>query len=887
MKIISRSALSLFAFLITAFALNGQTLQKGMAYRYNGKNQRIPLGNVYIKPAASANGVVSNANGAFTLTLNNLGMGAHIGNVRITKQGMIVFNQQAVDEWSVRKEPLRLILCDAVEFQRQKQNLIQIGERRAKERFDKKLRQLEAVNKSQKLELDVYYSKIDSLETEYQNALKQIDRYADVFVRIDESEVDTLAQKALELFSLGRLDEALSLFKQGEYMQKFADAKRTKEKAGQLRLMADSAERLARQDMATFKKSIKAEISCYKLYNDWEKAGELLKKLADASGETEDMLDYAEYCCNQHKYAEAETYLLKCEKMLANAQNDDDILQLALIKNNLGTMYILTQRYGESEELLKAALDLYRRFRDSNPYIYVVYSSHTISQLGLLYATTMRYADSEALYKDAIDTFEDLAQIEPKAFKRYVADNKKYLGDLYMKHHLYSQAETVYTDALEIYKQLAEEDAETFELYVALAQNDLASCYRKLQKPEQSEALYKSALAICEGWTEKNEAAYLPHLANIEMNLGNLYQKTQRYKEAEEMLKASLQIRNRLAKEHPSAFTADLAKTLTNLGLLYTKTERYAEADTTFNETLNISKELAKDNRKAMEPLLADIEQDLASLYSKMHRWAESEALYKDVIEIRKRLSKIDSYAYEGGLAEAYLQLANLYYDAQRFADSEAMFKAGIGIYEKAEVGNPEDFRKKLANAKWQLATVYYNSGKYLESGELYKEALNIFEQLNHEQPGEYSFSIFSANLGLSMVYPRLKDYKAAYKLYAKLLPQLESLYAENPALWKETYAQRLMGQSFISNLTGRFKEGEKYALEALAINPSLDVTYTNLAASLLLQGRMDEAEKIYRKYKKQYKDSFLEDFAEYERLKLIPANRRANVERIKKMLTK
>ncbi len=215
------------------------------------------------------------------------------------------------------------------------------------------------------------------------------------------------------------------------------------------------------------------------------------------------------------------------------------------------------------------------------------------------------------------------------------------------------------------------------------------------------------------------------------------------------------------------------------------------------------------------------------------------------------------------------------------------MFKAGIGIYEKAEVGNPEDFRKKLANAKWQLATVYYNSGKYLESGELYKEALNIFELLNHEQPGEYSFSIFSANLGLSMVYPRLKDYKAAYKLYAKLLPQLESLYAENPALWKETYAQRLMGQSFISNLTGRFKEGEKYALEALAINPSLDVTYTNLAASLLLQGRMDEAEKIYRKYKKQYKDSFLEDFAEYERLKLIPANRRADVERIKKMLTK
>ena len=49
---------------------------------------------------------------------------------------MVVFNQQAVEEWSVRKDPLCLILCDANEFQKQKKRLIAIGERQAKKKYD-------------------------------------------------------------------------------------------------------------------------------------------------------------------------------------------------------------------------------------------------------------------------------------------------------------------------------------------------------------------------------------------------------------------------------------------------------------------------------------------------------------------------------------------------------------------------------------------------------------------------------------------------------------------------------------------------------------------------------------------------------------------------------
>ena len=140
--------ISLLWALFMSMPLQAQTInQKGVTYQYNGKNKRTPIGGVYIKPITAANGVVSDeSNGAFTLALDNLKMGSRIGNVRVTKQGMMVFNQQAVDEWSVRKDPLCLILCDADEFQKQKKNLIAIGESQAKKKYDKKLAELKKQN---------------------------------------------------------------------------------------------------------------------------------------------------------------------------------------------------------------------------------------------------------------------------------------------------------------------------------------------------------------------------------------------------------------------------------------------------------------------------------------------------------------------------------------------------------------------------------------------------------------------------------------------------------------------------------------------------------------------------------------------------------------------
>ena len=90
---------------------------------------------------------------------------------------------------------------------------------------------------------------------------------------------------------------------------------------------------------------------------------------------------------------------------------------------------------------------------------------------------------------------------------------------------------------------------------------------------------------------------------------------------------------------------------------------------------------------------------------------------------------------------------------------------------------------------------------------------------------------------------------------------------------------------SIISNHLGNFKDAEFYALESIKTDSTKHLAYTNLAAALLFQGKTAEAEKLYRQFKSEFKDGFLDDFAEYERLGVIPEERKEDVGRIKAML--
>jgi hypothetical protein len=60
---------------------------------------------------------------------------------------------------------------------------------------------------------------------------------------------------------------------------------------------------------------------------------------------------------------------------------------------------------------------------------------------------------------------------------------------------------------------------------------------------------------------------------------------------------------------------------------------------------------------------------------------------------------------------------------------------------------------------------------------------------------------------------------------------------------------------------------------------------YANLASSLLLQGRYQEAEQIYIDYKAELSEDFISDIIKFEELNIIPEEHVAEVNKIKRIL--
>ena len=770
-------------------------VQKGITFRYNGKNPRTPLGGVYVKTATSPNGVVSDENnGVFSLKLQNIKMGDRLGRATVSKKGLMVFNQQAVDEWSARKEPLKLILCDANQFQKQKNNLISIGRNQAEKKYKKRLAELEKKNKAQQLTLDEYYAKLDSINKDRDNAEKHMEEYADMFARIDESEVDTLAQRAIELFNQGQLEEAIKLFEQGNYLEKLDDALKIKTQAEELRQKADSAEVLADKDIEEYKKSIQAQVSAYKMSNEWDKAAELLKGLADKL-QTQDVIgDYARFSQNQNQFAEAETYYkIYIKKQLLLSKTNPQIYEpdLAICYNNLANLYYKSHRFGESEQMHKLSLEISKHLADTNPQTYEPNLAESYNNLAILYFGMQNIKESEQMYKLA----------------------------------------------LEIYKGLAEKNRKVYEPVLMVIYNNFGALYNNIQRFDMAEQMYKSSLVICKRLVDTNSQIYEPDLANIYNNLALLYCDIHRFKESEQMHMSALEIRKRLAAANPQAY----------------------------------------------EPNLAESYNNLANLYFSTNRYYESEQMYKTALEIRKRLAAANPQAYEQGLTESYNNLANLYNITQRFKESELVYKMVLEKYKRLAESNPHIYVQKQAECEFWIADVQLKLENYSEAIISLENALIFYKK--EVERGAFINYYSEILYRLSQLYGLVKKYSIGYSFNKQNIPSLRTLYQSDKSNYIELLNGILVSQSFYSIFEKQYIEAENYSKEALEVDSTKHVAYSNLAAALLFQGKYQEAEKIYRQYKSELKEGFLSDFEEFSKAGVIPKNREEDVEKIKYLL--
>ena len=914
--------------LLMLYALNltAQT-QQGVAYQYNGKQKRTPLGKVSISYDGNKRTVLSDEkDGTFTLVLEGRKMGDRIGLVTVKKREMMVFNQHAVDEWSVRKEPLRLILCNADEFERQKNNYIEIGMRQAKKKYDQQKAELEAKLRASEIRQQEYETALDKAYEDLERLQKNIGDYADLLARVDQSELDAQMQEVLNLYERGQVEEAIQLL---DAMQLGKQLIKTLQKKS----FHEQGLEEAVQDSALLVSKIKSAVNLYQNSGEYEKAGESLKLLADKLNSADACWDYADFCNNQNQFKDAEIYYQRAIALLRNQSNHESLeylFEYASFLNGLANVYYNTHRFVDAEPLYKEALEIFLRLVHSNPQVFEHFKARISNNLAVLYRDTQRFIEAESLYKEALEIYHRLAQSNPLANESDMAMTLDNLAILYSETQRFTEAEPLYKEALEIYRRLATSNPQIYEHFEARTFNNLAILYSKTQRFVETESLYKEALEIYRKLAKSNPQTYEPDVARTLYNMASLYSQIQRYVEAEPLYKESLEIYCRLAYYNPQAYEPDMAGTMYNLSNLYFNTQRFTEAESLYKETLEIYRRLAQTNPQTYEPNLAATLNNMAVIYSTNKRFAESVTLYKDALEIRRRLAHSNPQSYEPDLAITLYNLAFLYKNAQRFAESESIFKETLEIYRHLAYSNPQTYESDLANTLNGLAYLYSNNLQFSEAEPLYKEVLEIYRKLVQSDPQTYEsdFAQTHYNLGwvklnmkqyaeaipyfedaleifrmvanvnpaclnqyegslfwLSKLYSTTKNYHDVYRINQEWIPILKAKYEENTERWKKDFDITLGSQAFYAIIARQYQEAEILSREALAIDSTQHWIQGNLAAALLLQGKYAEAEQIYRQYKDELKVSFLDDFNQFAEAGVIPKEREEDVEKIKKLL--
>lgn len=817
--------------------------QQGISYRYNGKNPRTPLPNVTVECVTANNAVISDSTGSFTLNFNKLKMGDRIGFVTVKKREMMVFNQHAVDEWSIRKEPLCLILCDANEFEQQKQNLIDIGRREAQKKYDRQKAELQKQLDASEIDRAKYEVELDKAYEELDRLHKHLDEYADLFARIDESEIDSIAQQAIKLFNQGQMDEAVRLFEQGNYLEKLKASNRAIQQADNMIETAEAVKAKAEKDKEEQLQSLKAQVAAYKMQNEWEKAGELLKGLADELNTYESLFQYADFCQDQNRFDEAETYyekVLPLVRELSQANPQAYELHVAVTLNELANLYCKIQRFTESEAMHLEALEISRRLAQDNPHVYEPNVAATLDNLGLVYRSTQRFVESEAMHLEALEIRRRLAQDNPQTYEPKVASTLNNLGILYDETQQFSKSEALFLEALQIRRQLAQTNPNVYASDVAQSLDNLGIHYKKVQQLSQSETAFLEALEIHRRMAQDNPQVYEPKVASTLFGLANLYETTKRTSESEIAYLEALEIYKRVAQASPLAYEPDVAKILNNLAVMYSKTQRFSECESAHLEALEIRRRLAQDNPQVYEPYVASTLNNLGALYFKTQRLTESNVAYMDAIKIYRCLAITNPKVFEPDLAQT-------------------LYNLGLLLYLKQE--------------------------QNLEAIPIFEEAVTIYRRrvpLNPNHENCYENSLYC----LTQLYPTINNHIKNHEALEELIPFLNGHYQEDPENWKEDYADALGSQACQCIFMHKFTQAEQYAHKALSIDSTQHWINTSLAASLLFQGKYTEAEAIYCQYKAELKDSFLEDFDDYEAAGVIPEERKADMEKIRKLLS-
>ena len=829
-------------FLLLSVTIMAQT-QQGVAYRYNGRNARTPLGNVTISYDANKRSTISAENGTFALTLTGKQMGDRIGQVTVKKREMMVFNQQAVDEWSVRKEPLMLILCNTDEFEKQKENLIAIGRREAKKKYDKQKAELEAKLNASQIKEAEYEAALDRAYEELETLQKNMDKYVDAFVRIDLSEVSAEEQRILDMVHEGRIDEAVEAYEKLDISGKLRQARENKKALSEAKSKIEEEETRQDQVIEELIAKQEREIATLKLAggkDNYDKIGIMLKEnaLADTT-DVNVVLKYAIFAHNQKDYMEALKFYIIClnnctpdrkseynhavgsiyffmgdiEKakkyFMSTLQtahlNSQKRLKLeAAALRDIGSLYyqdkslesLFSDTHGKAMEYWGKSMNLFQMIYDENPNAENRDDLANMQmKLGMVLASIRKpdFKKAEEYYFSALDHYKALSVLQPEHYRKSLADMYDRLGAYYV----YLSNNDDYLSSSDSIRQNREDILNNAERYYIDAYNIYLALFN------QDNDSYRATIAYAQ---RKMARFYKNDLEQLEKARPYLFKSMENY--------------TILYNKNPHTYCISLSGVHDDWGVLYTNTHDYSKAEEHYLASLQYYSLHYHRNPcvKSVYDNMCNKLDRLIWFYSKYIVDDEKcEMYHREYLKVAEDCYNLDDFY----VTYAIKRLGKFYIKRARFNEARTLFEHACELdnansvnvffydcygdlgeestetkdYKKAEeyylksleyakilfIQDSVAYRSRLASIQKDLADVYYDAKDYIKAEEFYLQALENYQVLFNTHKDILRSRLVHIQYCLMYIYSQDKEKLDLYDaMLDTVLSNCEVLYQDN-----------------------------------------------------------------------------------------------------------
>lgn len=261
--------------LLFQLELQAQSSQQVQILEYNGKDKKTPLQGVTLSVQNAAS-TMSDEQGAMTLQFRSLKAGDAVQVRRIDLAGYEVFNQEAIDAWTISpKKVFTLVLCKSERIKTLCEQYNSVASESYARQLKKDKEALNRLKAEGKLNQQNYEKRLQELEEQYNSQLDNLENYVDRFAHIDLSELSDEEQKIIELVQQGEIDKAISLYEEmdllAKYQQQSKDLKSVRSSITDL----DSLSQQKNESKDELVKILKQQIELYEQQGEQAKADSL------------------------------------------------------------------------------------------------------------------------------------------------------------------------------------------------------------------------------------------------------------------------------------------------------------------------------------------------------------------------------------------------------------------------------------------------------------------------------------------------------------------------------------------------------------------------------------------------------------------------------------